>query len=345
MIKLKKHLNYTVLILLMISTFWVIFSKLELNSFSAVLKRSDPWYLIGGIICMMVFWAIEAGILDILLKRVHPKTKFWTALKITLVGQYYSFLTPFASGGQPAQLYELHKDNIPLTSGTAVLVSKFILFQVTVTIYSLVLTMLKVHMIIGDLRAASTFVFAGLFINTIGLTVIIIIIFNSDKMKRIVEKIILWLHNIHLIKKPDKHIIRITKFIDEYDRCLQNYKDDGALTLGLFLATVIQLTAFFSVTFFVYKALGLSGATIYHIITLQALLYIAIAFIPSPGTVGAAEAGFAMLLKAVFSTNLITVALLLWRFISYYFGLIVCGLFTLYLYTFERRSQRRIEME
>ncbi len=108
----------------------------------------------------------------------------------------------------------------------------------------------------------------------------------------------------------------------------------------MFGASVLQVTAFFSITFFVYRALGLSGASVYHIITLQALLYMAIAFIPSPGTVGAAEAGFAMLLGSVFSSNIIAVALLLWRGISYYFGLVVCGLFTFYLYLFDKNRDK-----
>lgn len=339
---MKKYINYGLLIMLLVSTFFAIFSKLDFKSLLSVLKSINLWYLMSGIICMIAFWGIEAGILDILLKRVHPKAKFWTAFKITLVGQYYSFLTPFASGGQPAQLYELRKDNIPLTSGTAVLVSKFVLFQVTVTIYSLVLTIFKLQMIVGNLKVASTFVFVGLFINTIGLVVTILIIFNSDKMKRVFKKIILWLHHIRTVKKPEKHIHKLIEFIDEYDRCLQKYKDDWLLTLGLFSATVIQLTLFFSITFFVYKSLGLSGVSIYHVITLQAMLYMAIAFIPSPGTVGAAEVGFNMLLGTVFSSKLIMVALLLWRCISYHFGLIVCGLFTFYLYTFERRSNTNV---
>ncbi len=341
---LKKYMNSIVLITLLTGTFWVIFSKLDMNHFVSTLKNSDPRYLLAGIVCMLVYWGIEAGILDILLKRVYPQTRYWTAFKITLVGQYYSFLTPFASGGQPAQLYEMKKDNIPLTGGTAVLVSKFILFQVTVTIYALALTLYKLPMIMSDLKAASTFVFVGLLINTFGLGMIVMIAFNSSKMKTVISKFILWLHRIKVVKKPEKHIQKLVEFVDEYDVCLKAYKDDWKLTLGMFVASIVQVTAFFSITFFVYKALGLSGASIYHIITLQALLYMAIAFIPSPGTVGAAEAGFALLLGSVFSSNIIAVALLLWRGISYYFGLVVCGLFTFYLYTFDRNRKKAIEV-
>ena len=336
---IKKYGNSMVLLALLIGTFWTIFSKLDVSNFMSTLKNSDPRYLLAGIVCMLIYWGIEAGILDILLKKVYPETRYWTAFKITLVGQYYSFLTPFASGGQPAQLYEMKQDNIPLTGGTAVLVSKFILFQVTVTIYALLLTLYKLPLIMGDLKTASTFVFIGLLINTFGLGMIMMIAFNSSKMKIVMSNFILWLNKVKIIKKPEKHIQRLVVFIDEYDICLKTYKDDWMLTLSLFVASIIQVTAFFSITFFVYKALGLSGASIYQIITLQALLYMAIAFIPSPGTVGAAEAGFALLLGSVFSAIIIAVALLLWRGISYYFGLVVCGIFTLCLYTFDRKRK------
>lgn len=339
---IKKHINVIVLITLLSGTFYTIFSKLDMTNFMETVKNSDSRFLLAGLVCMLVYWSIEAGILDVLLKRVYPKTKFWTALKITLVGQYYSFLTPFASGGQPAQLYEMKKDDIPMTGATAVLVSKFILFQVTVTIYALILTLNKLPMIMRDLRPVSSFVFIGLLINTIGLGMIMMIAFNPSKMKVVVTNFILWLNKVKVIKKPEKHIQKLVEFVDEYDECIQTYRDDWKLTLGLFLASVIQVTVFFSITFFVYRALGLSGASIYRIITLQALLYMAIAFIPSPGTVGAAEAGFAMLLGSVFSSNIIAVALLLWRGISYYFGLVVCGLFTFYLYVFDRNRRKSV---
>ena len=336
----KKHINVIVLVTLLTGTFYTIFSKLDMTNFMATVKNANPMFLVAGLVCMLAYWGIEAGILDVLLKKVYPKTKFWTAFKITLVGQYYSFLTPFASGGQPAQLYEMKKDSIPMTGATAVLVSKFILFQVTVTIYALMLTLYKLPMIMGDLKAASTFVFIGLLINTIGLGVIVMIAFNPSKMKILISNFILWLSKIKIVKKPERHIQKLVEFVDEYDECIQTYKEDWKLTLGLFLASIVQVTAFFSITFFVYKALGLSGATIYHTVTLQALLYMAIAFIPSPGTVGAAEAGFAMLLGSVFSSNIIAVALLLWRGISYYFGLVVCGLFTFYLYVFDKGRRK-----
>ncbi len=174
-IELKKYGGTLLLPFLLAGTLYVIFSRLDGARFLSTVRRSDPRFLLGGLMCMLVYWGIEAGILNRLLKKVRPKAKFWTAFKITMVGQYYSFLTPFASGGQPAQLYEMKKDDIPTTEATAVLVGKFILFQVTVTLYALLLTLYKLSMVISDLKGVSTFVFVGLLVKVLSLTMIVMI--------------------------------------------------------------------------------------------------------------------------------------------------------------------------
>jgi hypothetical protein len=269
---IKKYGNFVVLFLLMAVTFRLIFKTLDYRAFLNVVKTSDIKFLTAGLVCMLVFWGIEAGILDVLLKQVYPKTRFYTALKITLIGQYYSLLTPFASGGQPAQLYEMKRDRIPVTSATAVLVSKFILFQVTVTVYTLILAAYRLPLILGDLKVASSFVFIGLFINTVGLFVIVLIALNPSLLKGIAGKFIYRLNRLHLVKTPQKHIDKLDAFVTEYGACIQVYKEDVMLTAKLFLLSALQVTAFFSITFFVYRALGLSGVSLYKIITLQAFL-------------------------------------------------------------------------
>lgn len=335
----KKYLNYTILLVLIGLTLVSIFSNLNLEEFKQILKNADGRYLAVAFGCMLIFWAIEAGIIDALIRRLKSRSDYWTSLKITIIGQYYSYLTPFASGGQPAQLYTMKQNRIPLSTGTAVLVSKFILFQVTVTLYALVLALVKITLLTGSLKSVSSFVFMGLAINGIGLAAIIFIAFKPNMMKKLLDFFIVLLSKWHMLKDPEKKIASVNGFVEDYNRCIKSFKNDIGLTLKMFLATVVQLTVFFSITYFIYKALGLSGKSILDIIALQALLYMAVSFIPTPGSAGASEAGFVLILQSVFTGNLITAALLLWRGISFYLSLIFCGLFTLYIYMTENRKK------
>ncbi len=333
----KKLINYVVLIGIIIISFKVLFSNLNPKVFYDTIKMADGRFLVLGILCMFVYWGLEALMMDNLMKKVDSQMTFWSAFKTTIIGQYYSFLTPFASGGQPMQLYELGKDRMSMGNATAVLVSKFLIFQITVTIYSMGLFLIRIQSLFGNLKAATSFIVIGLAINVVGLTMIILMAFKPKQVEKIGHFIIEGLWRIKLLRRRERAYERLRVLTDEYQMAMRHFHEDIKNTFWLFFLSVIQLTVFFSVTYLVYLALGLRGASYIDIISLQAMLYMAVSFIPVPGTAGASEIGFSILLGSIFTAHLLTMAILLWRGISYYFGLVFCGLFTLSVHLAEKR--------
>lgn len=332
---MKDKKNIILLTILIAVTVYVFQKQVDLKSMMEIVKTISVSYLMIGLGCMLVFWIFEAYMLDMLVHKLSGKRKIWTSIKMTIIGQYYSFITPFASGGQPAQLYIMQKDEISASKGTVVLASKFIIFQVTVTLYSLVLALVHLKSLLMTSAQISTFVFIGLTINTVGLTALILIALNPEKLKVIVHKIIHFLTLVKLVKNEEDKDEKVDAFIEEYLEGVNQLKEDLPLTLYMFGLSILQLTAFFSITFFVYRALGLSGISAFRIISLQAMLYMAVSFVPIPGTVGASEAGFALLLGSVFQGHFLAAGLLLWRIITYYFGLVFSGGFSLIVYFLE----------
>lgn len=334
----KKWLNYIILALIMYLSFKVLFGSMDPETFYDTIKMADGRFLLLGIGCMFVYWGLEALMMHNLIIKVNPEMKFWSALKTTIIGQYYSFLTPFASGGQPMQLYELGKDQMPIGNATAVLVSKFLLFQITVTVYSMALFFLRIHQLFVDVKAVTTFVLLGLTINVVGLTMIVLMAFRPKQFQIIGHVIIEALYKVRLVKHRERAYERMQHLTEEYQTAMRAFHEDIMNTVMLFALSVVQLTVFFSITYLVYLALGLRGVSYLDIISLQAMLYMAVSFIPSPGTAGASEVGFSLLLGSIFTSHLLAMAILLWRGISYYFGLIFCGLFTLYVYVLDKRK-------
>lgn len=313
----------------------------DINGLFRILQNSNPVFISLGLLCMLIFWWIEAGIMDLLLKQVDRRVQFWTALKTTLIGQYYSFLTPFASGGQPAQIMALRKDRVAMGGATAVLVSKFLIFQISVTLYAFILMMTHMKYFNGSLDKAVGFVVIGLTLNSIGISFITAAAFKPKWLEYGACRIIAGLDRIGWIRSPQKKIRSLQTYLDDYHKVLISLRQNVAQTLLLFALTWIQLTLLFSITYFVYRALGLEGVKLHQIVTLQALLYMAVSFIPAPGTAGASEVGFALILGSVFTSNFITAAMILWRGISYYFGLFFCGIFILFVPLIENRFIRQ----
>lgn len=93
--------------------------------------------------------------------------------------------------------------------------------------------------------------------------------------------------------------------------------------------TFIQLTVYFSITYFIYLSLGQDGAHYIDILAIQTIVYVVVSFIPTPGGAGASEGSFYLLFKVFFSRDILLYAMALWRIIVYYGNMILSGLILL----------------
>jgi len=338
----KKIINFCFIAFSSLVLIYILISNNDIVSIYEALKQIKIEYILVAVACLLLFWILEAYMIYKLILKFTDKKRgiltFWLSLKTTLVGQYYSNITPGASGGQPVQLYIMKDENVPLSEGTAVLVEKFLLFQIGVTIYSLILAVYKIKSLLEYTNGASLFIALGLIVNIVMVLSIWLLSIKPKAVGYVVGFILEFLHKHKIIKDLDKTRNSIDKFINDYELSIKKMKSNKILTLKLFVLTFVQLTMFFSITYFIYKSLGLSGNSIFEIICLQAFLYMSVCFIPIPGTIGVSEMGFIMILGSVFSKNIIGTALLLWRGVSYYFSLVFSGIFVILVSTFKKNK-------
>lgn len=320
----------------------ILFKSDDLFNLFEIIKKINTDYIIVALAFIFIFWFLEAAMIYSLITKFTDHKRglvtFWLAVKVTMIGQYYSNITPLASGGQPAQLYVLKDSDISLSNGTAILISKFLFFQIGVTIYSLILALYKIKLLININNGASVFIFTGLTINTVMLSAIVLIAFNQQVLLKLCSFLLNILYKMHLVKDVNKLMNKTEKFISDYKDSISKLNEDYSYTIKMFVITFIQLTVFFSITYLVYKSLNLSESSILDIICLQSFLYMAVSFIPTPGTAGASEIGFVLLLGHLFSPKIISTALLLWRGISFYFSLVFSGLFSFLVTTFGKKK-------
>ena len=62
-----------------------------------------------AIVFLIMMWLAETMNLHIPLKKLYPTQKFTNTLKITMIGQLFNNLTPFSTGGQVMQVYEMNR--------------------------------------------------------------------------------------------------------------------------------------------------------------------------------------------------------------------------------------------
>ena len=80
-----------------------------------------------------------------------------------------------------------------------------------------------------------------------------------------------------------------------------------------------------------------------ELITMGVLLYIGASYTPLPGASGAQEGGFLLYYRGIFAGGTISVALLVWRFMTYYTILLI-GAGDALVSSF-RKKYRQVEAE
>ena len=85
---------------------------------------------------------------------------------------------------------------------------------------------------------------------------------------------------------------------------------------------MIQLLAYFSITYMIYKAFGNTGISYLEVIMVQSVLLLTMSFIPTPGSGLGAEGIFGLFFTEVFKIGL-NMAILFWRLYTYYLPIVV----------------------
>ncbi len=323
----KKYSSYLFFVFLISATAIVIVTQVDPETFLRTIKRTNGYFLLIGFGCVFGYWILEAFMLLKLMRRENPSESFHFAWTVTMVGQYYNLITPSATGGQPLQLYEMSKKNYGIGSGTAVLVQKYALYQVTVTFLAIVATILSITTLHHSLDAAKWLIAIGLIVNIAGVVLIFILAFNANAAKAIMLGCVKLLLTLHIIKNPDKYFDKVNHFIKEYQIAIEALKSHQMQTLKLFVVSIVQILVFYSINYWVYRSLGLNETDAITIISLQAILYVAVAFVPTPGAAGGAEAGFLLLFGPIYGSGNTAIAMILWRLIIFYFIILFGGIY------------------
>lgn len=326
---MKKALNFIILFGLIGITLWIFMNNNDFDNFSELIQSTNTLFLLIAILCMVLYWFFEAYIIHRMKKTLNIKSTYGSSLKLCMIGQYYSAITPFSTGGQPVQIYSLVTEGVPVGTASSLFVNRFLIYQLVVTFYSLFMFLIRFNLLYNEAQLALPFVIVGCLVNFAILIMIFGFLLNEKFVRNILSKSIRVLHKLKIIKDIEKSEEKMSKTLLDYKSSVEDMKKDKKTTFELILVSIAQLTIGFSITFFVYLALDFEMGHFLDIIAIQSLHYMAVSFMPTPGTAGAAEGGFYMLFKAVFPKKILSLALILWRFIDYYLRVMITGLVTL----------------
>jgi|GEM_PF-42899 len=295
-----------------------------IDNIVGAIARINPLFLLLAALCMVLYWLGEGVGLHLAARKLDGNTKFSTSMLVTMIGQYFNCITPGASGGQPMQAYTFFKRGMPLGTAMTALLSRFIVYQFTLTVYSVVFLVIELPTLAGGEHSGMIpLILIGFAVNTAVIILLFMLAFFKKATLGLAHGVIRLLGKLHIVKNTDEKIKYVDAELDKYYDNFMYIRSQPLMIIKMLLVTALQLLVYFSITYVIYLGFGLSGADYFEVISSQAFVLMISSFVPLPGAMGAAEGSYAAFFGSIFGKQLTVVSTFIWRFLTFYFPIIV----------------------
>ncbi len=331
--------NSVVAVLLSLSTLLLLALFVKGVKISERIRQFSLLESVSYFALFSVVFLIDSFRTVFLSRFLGEKFKFSKALENSVLGYFFSYVTPFSAGGQPFQIYHLHSSGMKTENASAIILTRWSNMLIFLSISSALLafkylkyvrTGIKfmdkvVWLLIGGSIVVSGIIVFSLLFPVVGNFVVEILrklpltgfyeFFFRRNFAEDIDKFSNWLNKFYgsirkiWIKRPQ---------IALFDMSL------GVLDLAIIfyvLYRAIENSSLIAGTNFRLSFFGLSALFI--------LLSYIVYYIPTPGASGGVEGGFFAVLSQYGSKASVMRGILVWRVSTYYFTILL-GLIVLY---------------
>ena len=320
----KKILNY---VLLALVTMLVLYFSLKDNYREIIsqILTMNIWYLLLAFILLIIFWLIRTYPMYSFCKKINKTFKYSDAFLLTLRTQFFNAVTPFATGGQPYQIYYIKKCGLNYAESTSVVLENFIVYQIALVLLGLIsLFTNKIFHIFKNVLFLQKLIALGFVINTLVIVVMFIVAFSKSMNKKLINFQINLLSKLHLVKNREETLEKWNTNINNFHKSAKILLKNKKSFIINILCNLVALSSLYLIPLFILYAIG-DFKSVQGLISIVTSAYIMIigSFVPIPGATGGLEYGFLQFYGNFVSGSKLKALMLVWRFITYYFGMIM----------------------
>lgn len=314
------------------------FRKGEIKDFSAAMQTLSNnliWLLLALCVFAVKFFS-DALCYYILIKDTTGESRLPLSMKVCLIGRYGDGITPMGTGGQPFQIYFLHKYNIELSKSASIPLSR-----VTIKVIGYNVCMLFFFIFFSQEGSGviKTAAYVALFINSLGPIIILFFAFNRKTGLKLADFFIGLGYRFKMIKDLEQAKVYWLKKVDDMLLSIRYFSTKPAMFFSLFALSVIEIIALTSVPYFVFRAFGGDTSVSWIFMTTSAMYVMSASIIaPTPGTSGVAEASFYGIFERVILGGMMFYALITWRIITFYTFIIGGAILLIYESIYKKKA-------
>ena len=335
MVNYKKFLIIS-LIISLVSALAIIVLTTDADTIEA-LKQIRPEYIALALLFQIISYVLTAKKTKFLLRSLGYRIRTRQALWNILTGILLASLTPASIGGEPVRILLLRqKVNVPVGKATAVIFMERFLDVLFIFICLIPSMFILRNVLVGGKETGIWNIDMLLYVGTacllILLSVLIYAIIKPQFLKNMVRKTLIFLER----KAPEKYKMRIQKLIisseneiDLFHSSFKRFVSVGKINL---IVAVFYTTLYWIIRFSILWLI-LLGLNVHPNLELlfatQVVLSIIMIVPATPGASGITEIAAYTLYSLFVPSALIGVAVISWRFITYYVNIITGSLASL----------------
>lgn len=283
----------------------------------------NAWWLIGALLLVIIYWVLKALVIRLCGIQINKKYTYKQSLKLTLDTQFFNAITPFSLGGQPYQVYRLKKQGFTLEQAMNIIIQDCIVYQIALILLGTIAIISNYFFgFFPDNHLLKKLVVVGYIINFAVIVVLFIVAFNKKGNKILLDLTIKLGAKFKIIKNEKAFLEKSNKIIQDFHKSAIQLMKSKRHFIKIIIINFIALTLLYLVPYALIMGLGLQ---INPFIAVVATAYVMImgSFVPLPGGSGGLEFGFVRFFGIYIIGAKLSSIMIVWRFITYYLGLIV----------------------
>ena len=317
-VKLVRNLVFFVL--LIIFTFWFIFKDQDLGLLFNTIKSVNLVYILIGTLLLFISICMESiNVRSLLFNLGERKIPFLKAVKFSMIGYFFSAITPAATGGQPVEIYYMNKENISSAKATLAMLIQVCSFQITTILLSFICLLFNPSILDGELI---WLYLIGVSLNAVALFFEMIAIFSKRLTKILIDIVVVIMRGLK-VRNVDKKVETIYGGLDKYNESAKFILTHKGEFVKSIIRVMIQMCLFHSIAYCVYLSFGFNELNFFKVFSTQAVLYTTVSSIPLPGSIGVSESLFLEMYGKIYGSVVVSGAMLVFRLVSFYIHVII----------------------
>lgn len=325
----KNWLVLTTMLLLGIGIFAYSLRDTNLQEISADLATMNWGWFMVALLCICLYLFFEGVTVKIFMANRYPHFTWKDALRLPLIEQLFNGITPFSTGGQPAQLVAMLQSGVDGGIASSVLLMKFVVFQSMIVVNFVISLLIGFHYIEEKLHVLSLLVIFGFVIHLSVIVALLMVMYWYNFTKRLMNVVIKPVQWFVQEQRYQEIKDSLNEKVDSFYQESIKMKSEYGKLAKVAVVTILQLMAYYIIPYFILLALNVHGVSLIMAMSLHTLIFMIISLFPIPGGTGGAEYSFTVLFTSfTASHSKLVLAMLLWRILTYYFGMFA-GMFAL----------------